>query len=295
MSEQPSPACNVEMLRRLPPLREVIAEHGLLALKSLGQNFLLDGNITDKVARAAGSLQGMHVVEVGPGPGGLTRSLLAMGAAQVVAIEKDRRCMAALASLVEVAEGRLSVLEADALTMDVTTCVAAPRKIVANLPYNVATPLLLGWLKQIANNPTVITSMTLMFQREVADRLLASPGTKAYGRLSVMCQWLCDVRHAFDLPPSVFTPPPKVTSSVVYLVPHPEPLCDVAWDALEKVVEKAFNQRRKMLRSGLKGLAPNPEILLEAAGINPTWRAEQLTVQDFGRLTQAFVRGAGRG
>lgn len=276
----------VAPLENLPPLREVMQRYDLMPKKALGQNFLLDGNITAKVARAAGTLQDMHVVEVGPGPGGLTRALLLAGAKQVVAIEKDSRCVSALAELGEMAEGRLHVVEADALTVDLTTLAPSPRKIVANLPYNVATPLLIGWLEQLSANRDAFASMTLMFQKEVADRIVAAPGSKAYGRLSVMAQWQCHVQHRFDLPPHVFTPPPKVTSSVLHFVPHAQPTVDVPWKAMEKVVEKSFGQRRKMLRSALKGMMPDTEQWLEQAGIDPTERAEQLTVSQFGALAR---------
>lgn len=273
-------------LDNLPPLRNVMERFDLMPKKALGQNFLLDGNITAKVARAAGGLEGCHAIEIGPGPGGLTRALLQAGAAQVVAVEKDARCMAVLAELAAVAEGRLQVIEADALTVDVTELAPAPRKIVANLPYNVATPLLIGWLEQIAARRDALASMTLMFQKEVADRILAAPGSKAYGRLSVMAQWQCHVAHRFDLPPQVFTPPPKVTSSVIHLTPLEQPVVDVPWRVMEKVVEKAFGQRRKMLRSALKGLTEDVEAWLAKAGINPTERAERLTVEEFGRLAK---------
>lgn len=272
----------------LPTIREVMERFDLMPKKALGQNFLLDGNITAKIARAAHLTPQDHVIEVGPGPGGLTRAVLAVGAASVTAIEKDSRCMAALAELGEVVNGRLSVIEADALTVDVTTLAPAPRKIVANLPYNVATPLLIGWLEQVAQRRDALASMTLMFQKEVADRILAKPGSKAYGRLSVMAQWQCKTSARFDLPPQVFTPPPKVTSTVVHLEPLAAPVVDVSWASMEKVVEKAFGQRRKMLRSSLKGMVEDVEAWLESAGIAPTERAEQLTVQQFGVLAQLY-------
>lgn len=274
----------------LPPLREVMQRHDLMPKKALGQNFLLDGNITAKVARAAGGLEGYHVIEVGPGPGGLTRAALLAGAESVTAIEKDSRCMAALAELAELAEGRLRVVEADALAVDAAALCPAPRKLLANLPYNVATPLLIGWLEQVSANRDAFASLTLMFQKEVADRILAQPGCKAYGRLAVMAQWQCHVQHRFDLPPHVFTPPPKVTSTVVHLVPRAEPQVEVPWKVMERVVEKAFNQRRKMLRSALRGMAEDVEGWLESAGIDPTERAERLTVVQFGALAQALMR-----
>lgn len=276
-------------LETLPSIREVMERHDLMPKKALGQNFLLDGNITAKIARSAGALGGKHVIEVGPGPGGLTRALLQAGAAEVIAIEKDSRCIAALAELGAAAQARLSVVEADALTVDVTELAPVPRLLVANLPYNVATPLLIGWLEQIAHRRDALESMTLMFQKEVAERILARPGSKAYGRLSVMAQWQCAVSLRFDLPPQVFTPPPKVTSSVVHLATRAQPLVDVPWRAMERVVEKAFGQRRKMLRSALKGMMPDVEAWLQAAGIDPTERAEQLTVEQFGALAQRLA------
>lgn len=275
-------------LWELPPLRDVMARHDLLPKKALGQNFLLDGNITDKVARAAGSLQEMHIIEIGPGPGGLTRSLLRAGAKQVVAVEKDSRCVAALAELQAVVGERLQVVEADALTVDVTALVPAPRAIVANLPYNVATPLLFGWLERVAKQRDALSGLTLMFQREVAERICAKPGSKDFGRLSVMAQWQCDVQWRFDLPPEVFTPPPKVHSSVVHFRPRPQPLFAAPWRNAERVVEKAFGQRRKMLRSALKGLVADTEGWLAAAQIAPELRAEQLSVVDFGRLIESL-------
>lgn len=278
----------MDTLDTLPPLREVMERHDLMPKKSLGQNFLLDGNITAKVARAAGALEEVSVIEIGPGPGGLTRALLMAGAEHVIAVEKDHRCMAALAELQDVVGERLQVIEADAMTVDVTTLAPAPRKIVANLPYNVATPLLIGWLEQIAHNRAALASMTLMFQREVAERIFAAPGSKTYGRLSVMAQWQCEVRHRFDLPPHVFTPPPKVTSAVVHFVPRAQPLVDVPWKMMEKVVAKAFGQRRKMLRSSLKGMTKDTEAWLAKAGIDPTERAERLTVEQFGALAKTL-------
>lgn len=272
----------------LPPLRAVMERYGLSPKKSLGQNFILDSNITAKIARAAGDLTDKHVIEIGPGPGGLTRTLLQAGALQVVAVEKDSRCRAALAEL-EAAYANLSVVEADALTIDVRQLVPAPRVIVANLPYNIATPLLIGWLEQVRTDPAAITSMTLMFQKEVAERIAAPVGGKAYGRLAVMAQWLCHAQPLFDLPPQIFTPPPKVTSTVLQLKPRENPQADVSWRAMERVVQKAFGQRRKMLRAALKGLPVPAETLLEKAGIEPTLRAEQLSVVQFGALAKALA------
>ncbi len=231
----------------LPPLRDVIERHGLQAKKSLGQNFLLDLNLTGKVARAAGDLSGVTVVEVGPGPGGLTRALLMHGAKRVVAIERDERCLEALAEVSAHYPGRLDVVSGDALKTDFAALADGPVKIVANLPYNIGTELLVRWLT-VPSWPPFYQSLTLMFQREVAERIVAKPGTSAYGRLGVLAGWRTEARIAFDLPPQAFTPPPKVTSSVVHLVPRAEPMAtDVK--VLGRVPEAAFGQRRKMLHS----------------------------------------------
>jgi 16S rRNA (adenine1518-N6/adenine1519-N6)-dimethyltransferase len=264
-------------LNDLPPLRDVIARHELWAEKKLGQNFLLDGNITDKIARACGDLSGTHVFEIGPGPGGLTRSLLRAGAGHVTAVEFDPRAVTALQELAEAADGRLSILQGDALETDLTTLSDAPRAIVANLPYNIATPLLIGWLRQLREQPGSYSAMTLMFQREVADRIIAPPGGKAYGRLSVLVQWLCRAKRVFDIPPSAFVPPPKVTSSVVRFEPLPLPPDAPALPAVEALTAAAFGQRRKMLRSSLKGW----ELQMQDLGIDETLRAEQLAVAQF--------------
>ena len=269
----------------LPPLREVIRRHELAARRTLGQNFLLDLNLTGRIARSAGRLDQAEVVEIGPGPGGLTRALLLAGARHVTAIERDRRCLAPLRELGEAFPGRLSVIEADALTVDPATLVAAPRKIVANLPYNIATPLLVGWLGNIA----AYESLTLMFQKEVALRLAAAPRSKDYGRLAVLTQWLCEVRLLFDVPPQAFVPPPKVTSTVVQLVPRPVPFAPCRLRDLERVTAAAFGQRRKMLRSSLKSLATDVAALLVPAGINPTARAEELPVEKFCALARALA------
>lgn len=276
----------IDPVENLPPLRETIAAAGLDARKSLGQHFLLDLNLTSRIARyVEGRAQGT-IIEVGPGPGGLTRALLLEGAGKVIAIERDDRAVAALAPLVEAAGGRLELVGADALEYDYAS-VPAPRRIVSNLPYNVGTPLLIGWLEYI----DLFSSLTLMFQKEVAQRLVAEPRTPAYGRLSVMAQYRCKVRKLFDLPARAFTPPPKVDSSVVQLVPHAVPSA-VAWKDMEKIVGTAFNQRRKMLRSALKVLG-DAEGLLNAAGIEPTRRAEELSVEEFLCLTEAYVRKEG--
>lgn len=272
-------------LSSLPPLREAIAAHGLSARKGLGQNFLLDLNLTRRIARAAGPLDAATVLEVGPGPGGLTRALLEEGAAHVVAVERDRRCIAALEEIAAAADGRLTVVEGDALEFDLTS-LAAERgrlRIVANLPYNIATPLLIGWLRHV----DLLDVLVLMFQKEVADRLAAQPGGKIYGRLSVAAQWRCTVRPLFNLPPRAFVPAPKVSSTVVELVPRPHPLADADPALLEQVVAAAFGQRRKMLRASLRGLG----IDIEACGISPEARAETLSIEDFCRLARALGEG----
>ncbi|MBV8738937.1 MAG: 16S rRNA (adenine(1518)-N(6)/adenine(1519)-N(6))-dimethyltransferase RsmA [Alphaproteobacteria bacterium] len=268
----------------LPPLREVIARHGIAAQRRLGQNFLFDLNLTRRIARAAGSLAGIDVIEVGAGPGGLTRALLAEGAGRVFAIERDPRCLAALGELAKAYMGRLEIVAGDALKLDLVALTAAPRKVVANLPYNIATVLLLGWLDQIA----AFENLTLMFQREVALRLTAAPRSKPYGRLSVITQWLSEPRILFDVPARAFVPPPKVTSTVVLIVPRAAPLAPAAKPALERVTAAAFGQRRKMLRSSLAVLGISPEDLLTRAGIPPTVRAEELTVAEFCALARAL-------
>lgn len=269
----------------LPPLREVITRHGLMAKKALGQNFLLDLNLTARIARQAGPLEGHDVVEVGPGPGGLTRALLAEGARRVVAVEKDPRCLPALAEIAGHYPGQLEIIEGDALGTDVAAVVRQPARIIANLPYNVATPLLTGWLLS-EPWPAWFSSMTLMFQREVAERICAEPGSKHYGRLSVLSQWRCETQVAFDVGPKAFTPPPKVTSSVVVLYPRENPLHCSA-DTLQRVTAAAFGQRRKMLRQSLKSLGG--AALLEKAGIEPERRAETLDIAEFVALANAFA------
>jgi 16S rRNA (adenine1518-N6/adenine1519-N6)-dimethyltransferase len=268
----------------LPPLREVIAQHGIVARKGLGQNFLLDLNLTGRIARAAGRLDHAAIVEIGPGPGGLTRALLAAGARRVVAIERDARCLAALGELAAAHPGRLELVAGDALALDPAALSHPPRKIVANLPFNIATPLLLGWLDRIRD----YESLTLMFQREVAERLTAVPGTKSYGRLSVLVQWLTDAQILFDVPARAFVPPPKVTSSVVRIVPRAEPVAPASRSALERVTAAAFGQRRKMLRASLKALAASVDALIERSGVTPTARAEELSVAEFCALARAL-------
>jgi 16S rRNA (adenine1518-N6/adenine1519-N6)-dimethyltransferase len=268
----------------LPPLREVIRRHDLAARKALGQNFLLDLNLTSRIARAAAPLEHADVIEIGPGPGGLTRALLLEGARHVTAVERDPRCVAALGELVAAFPGRLSIVEGDALVLDAAALAPPPRKIVANLPYNIATPLLLGWLR----NAEDFESLTLMFQKEVALRLAATPRSRAYGRLSVMAQWRAEVRRLFDIPPRAFVPPPKVTSSVVQLVPRAAPLAPCRFEALERVLAAGFGQRRKMLRQSLKPLDRDVEALLAAADAEPTARAEELSVTQFCALARAY-------
>ncbi len=270
----------------LPPLREVIATHGLQAMKALGQNFLLDLNLTGRIARAAGPLEDVTVIEVGPGPGGLTRALLAEGAKKVVAIERDRRCLDALAEIAAHYPGRLEVIEGDAMQVDMAKLATGRVRIAANLPYNIATPLLIGWL-QSEPWPPFYEKMTLMFQREVAERIVATPDDDAYGRLGVISGWRAEARILFDISPKAFTPPPKVVSSVVELVPRQAPLaCDRA--KLERVTAAAFGQRRKMLRQSLKSLGTDPLPLLAAAGIVETARAEEIDVAGFVRLANAL-------
>ncbi len=269
----------------LPPLREVIATHGLSARKALGQNFLLDLNLTAKIARVAGDLSDVDVLEVGPGPGGLTRGLLAEGARRVVAVEKDARCLPALAEIAEAYPGRLDVLNEDALEIDWEGATKPPRKIVANLPYNVGTELLVRWLTP-ERWPPPWESLTLMFQREVAERIVAQPGGKAYGRLAVLAQWRCNARIAMTLPPEAFTPPPKVRSAVVHLDALAEPRFAADPKTLSRVVKAAFAQRRKMLRAALKGTAPDLEDRLMAAGLTPTDRAEQVPIEGFCALAR---------
>ena len=271
----------------LPPLREVIRRHGLSAKKSLGQNFLLDLNLTARIARAGGALDGVTVLEVGPGPGGLTRALLAEGAKRVIAIERDERATPALAEIAARYPDRLEIVAGDALDFDARAHLAGERaRVVANLPYNIATALLIGWLTEPW--PPWYDALVLMFQREVAERIVAKPGSKTYGRLSVLANWRCETKIMFDVAPSAFVPPPKVTSSVVRLVPRAEPLsCDA--DALQKVTEAAFGQRRKMLRQSLKSLGVDVSALLAAAGIEPTARAEEIPVEGFVALTRIFA------
>ena len=281
------------MIEPLPPLREVIARHGLSARKGLGQNFLLDLNLTRRIARAAGPLSGYNVIEVGPGPGGLTRSLIAEGAVQVIAIEKDARAIPALQEIAAAFPGQLTIIAKDALEVEWSKVVKGKAKIVANLPYNVATPLLTRWLNE-EPWPPWYESMTLMFQKEVADRIAASPQSKAYGRLSVLAQWRARATKLFDIDRRAFTPPPNVTSSLVQIIPGAPLIEGLASADIERVTAKAFGQRRKMLRASLRGLGVEAERLIERAGMDPTARAEQLSVADFCRLAAALKSEAAK-
>jgi 16S rRNA (adenine1518-N6/adenine1519-N6)-dimethyltransferase len=270
----------------LPPLRDVIARHGLMARKSLGQNFLCDLNLTGRIARGAGKLDDCDVLEVGPGPGGLTRALLTHGAKRVIAIERDHRCLAALSEIAAHWPGRLDVIEGDAMRIDHAALVGPQAAIVANLPYNIGTELLLGWLR--APFPFWWGNLTLMFQREVAERIVAKPGEDHYGRLAVLAGWRTEARILFDVAAANFTPPPKVTSSVVSIRPLAAPIAEAELSALESVTAAAFGQRRKMLRQSLKTLGVDPTILLDAAGISPTARAETVSVPAFCAMARAL-------
>ena len=276
-------------MEKLPPLKDVISRHQLRAKKSLGQNFLLDLNLTSKIARYAGNLDKFDILEIGPGPGGLTRSLLHEGARKVVAIEKDNRCIEALEEIQATFPGRLKLLQGDALSTNASEHLADPVRIIANLPYNIGTELLVRWLTS-KTWPSFWQSMTLMFQKEVANRIVASPGSKAYGRLSVMSQWRCDTKIAFNVPASAFTPPPKVESTLVHFESLKEPKFPAEVEVLEFVVSKAFNQRRKMLRGALKGYFQNVEEGLLSIGVLPTKRAEDITVQEYCAMSQILIR-----
>ena len=272
----------------LPPLREVIDTHQIAARKSLGQNFLLDLNLTAKIARQAGDLTECDVLEIGPGPGGLTRGLLAEGARRVLAVEKDSRCMPALEEISAAYPGQLQVINGDALEIDPLEFLTPPVRIAANLPYNVGTELLVRWLTP-PQWPPFWQSLTLMFQREVAERSVAQPGSKAYGRLAILAQWRTDARIVLSLPPGAFSPPPKVSSAVVHLTALPEPRFPADAKVLSQVVAAGFNQRRKMLRASLKSVAPNIEDHLNAAGIAPTERAEQVSLEAFCALARSVA------
>jgi 16S rRNA (adenine1518-N6/adenine1519-N6)-dimethyltransferase len=282
----PDQISDAAKLSTLPPLRDVIARHGLAARRSLGQHFLLDMNLTQRIAGSAGQLTNTTVIEIGPGPGGLTRALLDAGAKKIVAVERDPRCILALQDLKTIFPKTLEIIEADALEFRPGSILGPEDKciIVANLPYNIATRLLINWLRDLTN----IESMTLMFQKEVAARIAGSPGASSYGRLSVISQWLCDTKCLFDVPPQAFVPPPKVTSTLIRLVPKSAPVMPVAFSTLEALTRAAFGQRRKMLRSSLKSLTAEPEILLANTGIQSDRRAETLTVAEFCSLAQAY-------
>ena len=273
----------------LPPLREVIRAHDLVAKKQLGQNFLLDLNLTAKIARQGGDLTGCDVLEVGPGPGGLTRGLLAEGARRVLAVEKDPRCLPALAEVAAAYPGRLDVIQGDALEVDVLSHLTPPIRVVANLPYNVGTELLLRWLTP-ATWPPFWDSLTLMFQKEVAERIVAKPRSDHYGRLALLAQWRCEARIVMHLPPEAFTPAPKVHSAVVHLTRLPGPRFPADEKILARITAMAFNQRRKMLRSSLKSLGPEIEERLRAAGIEPTARAEEISLEGFCALAREMAR-----
>ena len=274
---------------KLPPLRDVIATHALNAKKSLGQNFLLDLNLTAKIARLAGDLEGHDVLEVGPGPGGLTRGLLASGARHVVALEKDRRCIPALAEISDAYPGQLDVVNADALDFDISSHLTVPIRIVANLPYNIGTELLIRWLTP-KEWPPFWSTLTLMFQKEVAERIIATPNSKAYGRLAILAQWKTNPSIVMELPPEAFTPPPKVHSAVVHFDALAEPRFPAPAGLLSSTVAMAFNQRRKMLRSSLKSASPDIENVLRDAGLEPTARAEEISLEGFCALARRLAR-----
>ena len=273
----------------LPPLRDVIAAHGLDAKKSLGQNFLLDLNLTSKISRLAGDISDHDVLEVGPGPGGLTRGLLAAGARRIVALEKDPRCMPALVQIAAAYPGRLDLFNADALDFDMRSQLTGPVRVVANLPYNVGTELLVRWLTP-KDWPPFWSTLTLMFQKEVAERIIATPGTKAYGRLGILAQWKSTPSVVMELPPEAFTPPPKVHSAVVHLEALAEPRFPAPAGLLSSTVAMAFNQRRKMLRSSLKSAAPDIETALRDAGLEPTARAEEISLEGFCALARRLAK-----
>lgn len=290
LNRQPS-LTDVSKINALPPLRDIIREHGLRAEKALGQNFLLDLNLTSKIARTVRNLKGAAVFEVGPGPGGLTRALLAEGAETVIAIEYDDRAVAALQSLVHASNGRLQVIKADALKRSIRDLadqkkITEPFIVCANLPYNIATPLLTGWLKDIYERPGMYRELVLMFQKEVAQRIVALPRTKAYGRLSVLSQWLCDTKIMFDVPASAFTPPPKITSSIVRLVPKATLPSSASFSVIEEITAAAFGQRRKMIRGSMKAYLP----FIESCGLSPEVRAEELGVKDYESLAALVTK-----
>ena len=274
---------------QLPALRDVIALHDLNAKKSLGQNFLLDLNLTARIARLAGNLEGHDILEVGPGPGGLTRGLLAAGARRVLALEKDSRCIPALNEISDAYPGKLDIFNADALNFDICTHLSSPIRIVSNLPYNVGTELLIRWLTP-KDWPPFWTTLTLMFQKEVAERIIATPGSKAYGRLAILAQWKTNPKIVMELAPECFTPPPKVYSAVVHFDALSEPRFPAPAGLLSSTVAMAFNQRRKMLRSSLKSASPNIEIVLREAGLEPTARAEEISLEGFCSLARRLAK-----
>ena len=273
---------------QLPPLRDVIESHSLNAKKSLGQNFLLDLNLTAKIARMAGSLEGYDILEIGPGPGGLTRGLLASGARRVLALEKDPRCIPALNEIAKIYPGQLDIFNTDALDFDIRPHLTAPIRIVANLPYNVGTELLIRWLSP-KDWPPFWSTLTLMFQKEVAERIIATPGSKAYGRLSILSQWKTNPEIVMALPPEAFTPPPKVHSAVVHFSVLSQPRFPAPAGLLSSTVAMAFNQRRKMLRSSLKSASPDIEKILRNAGLEPTARAEEISLEGFCALARCLA------
>ena len=273
----------------LPPLREVIKAHDLVAKQQLGQNFLLDLNLTARIARAAGDLSACDVLEVGPAPGGLTRGLLAEGARRVLAVEKDPRCLPALEEIAAAYPGRLEVICGDALEVDALAHLTPPVRVVANLPYNVGTELLIRWLRPQVW-PPFWESLTLMFQKEVAERIIAKPRSDHYGRLALLVQWRCDAKIVLHLPPEAFTPAPKVHSAVVHLTRLPAPRYPADEAVLMRLTAAAFNQRRKMLRSSLKGLAPEIEAKIIAAGLEPTARAEEISLEGFCALARELAK-----
>lgn len=276
----------------LPNPRDLIETHGLHAKKKYGQHFLLDRNILSKIVQVAGNLQGIQAIEIGPGPGALTSELVRSNAAHVTAVEIDERMIAPLREIEAAAAGKLTVLHQDAIRTDITTLTAAPRVIVANLPYNVGTQLLIGWLKLIHRDPANIQSMTLMFQKEVAARFAAKPSTSEYGKISILSQWLCDVELLFDIPPGAFFPAPKITSTVVRFTPRPSPCFDASFKEVESFLAAAFGQRRKMLRKNLAGYISDTVVALEALGIDPTRRAETLTTEEVGKIIHLHLKRA---
>lgn len=281
----PVPETELKTGTDLPHLRDIITQYSLESRRSLGQHFLLDLNLTRRIVRAAGDLNNKLIIEIGPGPGGLTRSLLETKAKKVIAIERDKRCIKGLNTLANAFPERLEIIEGDALNLDLSDLIYKDKiTVVANLPYNISIPLLINWLRQLS----MIDSMTLMFQKEVADRLSAQPGTKRYGRTSVIAQWLCVVETVFCVPARAFVPPPKIVSAVVKFTPRRQPLSPASFEILEKVTAAAFGQRRKMLRSALKTLHPHPINLLKTANVNPEARAETLTVEEFCKISECY-------